>query len=123
MSNSGHLRVTVTPTEATVDYVRSNTGESYSYTIEPNTEFLIDLKQGWNLISIPLVLENNSIDYIFNNIIVITVELQLYAISKVINYYIFRNNVGFTLLKINTIIRIIKYQIIGYLVIVAINVS
>jgi uncharacterized repeat protein (TIGR02543 family) len=36
--NSGHLRVTVTPEQATVDYVRSNTtGVSYSYTILPNS--------------------------------------------------------------------------------------
>jgi hypothetical protein len=35
--NSGHLRVTITPTEATVEYVRSNTtGVSYTYTIAPN---------------------------------------------------------------------------------------
>ena len=35
--NSGHLRITVTPTEATVEYVRSNqTGVSYTYTIAPN---------------------------------------------------------------------------------------
>ncbi len=34
--NAGHLRVTVTPTEATVEYVRSNqTGISHSYTIAP----------------------------------------------------------------------------------------
>jgi hypothetical protein len=34
--NAGHLRVTVTPTGATVDYVRSNTtGVSYTYTITP----------------------------------------------------------------------------------------
>ncbi len=33
---SGHLRITVTPEEATVDYVRSDITEvSYSYTIEP----------------------------------------------------------------------------------------
>jgi uncharacterized repeat protein (TIGR02543 family) len=36
--NSGHLRVTVTPDVATVEYVRSNqSGVSYTYTIEPNT--------------------------------------------------------------------------------------
>ena len=35
LSNSGHLLVTVTPTEATVAYVRSNSGETYSYVIEP----------------------------------------------------------------------------------------
>ena len=35
--NSGHLRITVTPTEATVEYVRSNQPEvSYTYTIAPN---------------------------------------------------------------------------------------
>ncbi len=32
------------------------------------TNITIDLIGGWNLISIPLILENNSIDYIFNNI-------------------------------------------------------
>jgi len=38
LPNSGHLRVTITPAQATVDYVRSNqTGVSYTYTIEPNT--------------------------------------------------------------------------------------
>jgi len=37
LPNAGHLRVTVSPDEATVDYVRSNITEvSYSYTIEPN---------------------------------------------------------------------------------------
>jgi uncharacterized repeat protein (TIGR02543 family) len=36
IGNSGHLRVTVAPEEATVEYVRSNTtGVSHSYTIEP----------------------------------------------------------------------------------------
>lgn len=36
--NSGHLRITIAPTEATVEYVRSNqTGVSYTYTIAPNT--------------------------------------------------------------------------------------
>jgi len=36
--STGHLRITVTPSQATVDYVRSNTtGVSYSYTIAPNT--------------------------------------------------------------------------------------
>jgi hypothetical protein len=35
--NSGHLRVTITPDLATVEYVRSNTtGVSYTYTINPN---------------------------------------------------------------------------------------
>ncbi len=35
--STGHLRVTITPELATVDYVRSNTsGVSYSYTIQPN---------------------------------------------------------------------------------------
>jgi len=35
--STGHLRVTVTPDQATVDYVRSNqTGVSYTYTIAPN---------------------------------------------------------------------------------------
>jgi hypothetical protein len=38
LPNSGHLRVTVTPDGAMVEYVRSNqTGVSYSYTMEPNT--------------------------------------------------------------------------------------
>jgi hypothetical protein len=38
LSSSGHLRVTVSPTQATVDYVRSNiTGVSYTYTILPST--------------------------------------------------------------------------------------
>jgi predicted phosphodiesterase len=36
LPNSGHLRVTVTPTAATVEYVRSNqTGVSHTYTIAP----------------------------------------------------------------------------------------
>ena len=36
IGNSGHLRVTVTPNQTTVEYVRSNqTGVSHSYTIEP----------------------------------------------------------------------------------------
>ncbi|MDI9549151.1 MAG: metallophosphoesterase, partial [Chloroflexota bacterium] len=35
--STGHLRVTVTPGQATVEYVRSNqTGVSYTYTIAPN---------------------------------------------------------------------------------------
>jgi hypothetical protein len=38
LPNAGHLRVTVSPDEATVEYVRSNqTGVSYTYMIEPNT--------------------------------------------------------------------------------------
>jgi hypothetical protein len=38
LPSSGHLRVTVTPEEATVNYIRSGgTGGSYSYTIEPYT--------------------------------------------------------------------------------------
>lgn len=38
LPNSGHLRITVNPVEATVEYVRSNqTGVSHSYTIQPNT--------------------------------------------------------------------------------------
>ena len=38
LGNSGHLRLTVTPAQTTVDYVRSNaTGVSYSYTILPST--------------------------------------------------------------------------------------
>ena len=37
LPNAGHLRVTVTPIEATVEYVRSNTTDvSYTYTIQPN---------------------------------------------------------------------------------------
>jgi hypothetical protein len=37
LPNSGHLRVTVAPEQATVEYVRSNqTGVSYTYTILPN---------------------------------------------------------------------------------------
>jgi hypothetical protein len=37
LANSGHLRITVTPDVATVEYVRSNTtGVSYTYTIAPN---------------------------------------------------------------------------------------
>ncbi len=37
LPNSGHLRVTVGPDEATVEYVRSNISEvSYTYTIAPN---------------------------------------------------------------------------------------
>ena len=37
LPNSGHLRVAVTPTQATVDYVSSalERGTSYSYTIAP----------------------------------------------------------------------------------------
>ena len=36
--NAGHLRITISPSEATVDYVRSDKTEiSYSYTILPNT--------------------------------------------------------------------------------------
>ena len=36
--STGHLRITVNPTQATVAYVRSNqTGVSYTYTIAPNT--------------------------------------------------------------------------------------
>jgi len=36
LPNAGHLRVTVEPSEATVDYVAYNTGQvNYSYTIEP----------------------------------------------------------------------------------------
>ena len=43
IGNSGHLRVTVTPTEATVDYVRSNISEvSYSYTILANNIYDLD---------------------------------------------------------------------------------
>jgi hypothetical protein len=44
LPSTGHLRVTVTPTEVTVDYVKSSTSSSsdgvvaYSYTIEANTE-------------------------------------------------------------------------------------
>ncbi len=38
IGNSGHLRVTVTPDQATVEYVRSNTtGISHSYPIAPNS--------------------------------------------------------------------------------------
>jgi hypothetical protein len=38
LPNAGHLRVTVSPSEATVEYVRSNqTGVSYIYTIAPNS--------------------------------------------------------------------------------------
>ena len=38
LPSTGHLRITVNPTQATVDYVRSNqTGVSYTYTILPNT--------------------------------------------------------------------------------------
>jgi len=37
LGNAGHLRVTVNPTEAIVEYVRSNqTGVSYTYSIEPS---------------------------------------------------------------------------------------
>jgi hypothetical protein len=37
LPSSGHLRVTVSPSQTTVDYVRSGgTGGSYSYTIDPN---------------------------------------------------------------------------------------
>jgi hypothetical protein len=37
IGNAGHLRVTVTPEQTTVEYVRSNTsGVSHTYTIEPN---------------------------------------------------------------------------------------
>jgi Calcineurin-like phosphoesterase len=36
LPDSGHLRITVTPSQATVEYVRSNTtGVSYAYTINP----------------------------------------------------------------------------------------
>ncbi len=39
LPNSGHLRVTVTPEEATVEYVRSDaTGIRHSYTIDPNEQ-------------------------------------------------------------------------------------
>jgi hypothetical protein len=35
LPNSGHLRITITPEKATIDYVRSNqTGVSYTYTID-----------------------------------------------------------------------------------------
>jgi len=38
LPGSGHLRLTVTPSQTTVDYVRSSTtGVSYTYTILPNT--------------------------------------------------------------------------------------
>jgi hypothetical protein len=37
LSSPGHLRVTVSPTEATVEYIRTSSGTSnYTYTIEPN---------------------------------------------------------------------------------------
>jgi predicted phosphodiesterase len=36
LPSSGHLRVTVSPTQATVAYVASSGGVNYSYTIEPN---------------------------------------------------------------------------------------
>ena len=39
LPNPGHLRVMVTPTEATVDYISSTSTSgtvNYSYTIEPN---------------------------------------------------------------------------------------
>jgi phosphodiesterase/alkaline phosphatase D-like protein len=37
LPSTGHLRVTVAPAQATVEYVRSNGGDSYTYTIAPNT--------------------------------------------------------------------------------------
>jgi hypothetical protein len=38
LPSAGHLRITITPAQATVDYVRSDqTAVSYSYTILPNT--------------------------------------------------------------------------------------
>ena len=37
LPSTGHLRVTVAPSQATVEYVRSNGGDSYTYTIAPNT--------------------------------------------------------------------------------------
>jgi hypothetical protein len=44
LPSSGHLRVTVTPTLATVDYVRSGgTGGAYSYTIEPYAPIAVEL--------------------------------------------------------------------------------
>ncbi|RQW04926.1 T9SS C-terminal target domain-containing protein, partial [candidate division KSB1 bacterium] len=44
MPSSGHLRVTVTPAQATVDYVRSGgTGGAYSYTIAPNAPIAVQL--------------------------------------------------------------------------------
>jgi hypothetical protein len=41
LPNAGHLRITVAPDQATVEYVRSNITEvSYTYTIEPNASVL-----------------------------------------------------------------------------------
>ncbi len=37
LPNAGHLRISVTTTEATVDYVQSNGNVAYSYIIYPNT--------------------------------------------------------------------------------------
>ena len=37
LPSTGHLRVTVALSQATVEYVRSNGGDSYTYTIAPNT--------------------------------------------------------------------------------------
>lgn len=58
IGNSGHLRITVTPDEATVEYVRSNTtGVSHTYTIEPNDatseEYTIEATAGENGIIAP----------------------------------------------------------------------
>ena len=54
LSSSGHLKVTVGPAQATVDYIR--TGEassSYSYTMAPNEDdtVTLTLKPGWNLVA------------------------------------------------------------------------
>jgi hypothetical protein len=39
LPNSGHLQITVTPTQTTVDYISSSSGASnYAYTIDPNEQ-------------------------------------------------------------------------------------
>ena len=44
LPNSGHLRVTVTPEEATVEYVRSDTSTiAYTYTIEPPPTYALTI--------------------------------------------------------------------------------
>jgi hypothetical protein len=73
IGNSGHLRVEVTPYQATVSYIRSNISEiSHTYNIAPGpgSETCADVAvdSGWNMVSVPVKAPDMSLLSLFQDI-------------------------------------------------------